>query len=205
MPSRPSDRSRLFAALYWTQAIYEPLGYARHRRALARGVSGATLEVGIGTGFSLKHYATQPAAAVDCSVHMVRRARRRAERLGLKVPMAVADAAALPFRAGAFDTVVTQSVLCSVDEPAVVAREIHRTLRPGGQYRFTEHGQSARVWYARVQRRIAPVWRHLFGGCRLDGDPVGPIEDAGFVPTKLRRCNGGAVARGTFHVAEDRL
>ncbi len=199
-----SERYRLFAALYPLQAIYEPLGYARHRRAVGRGVRGLTLEVGIGTGFSLRHYASPPAVAVDPNLRMLRAARRRARSLGIKLPLVAAVGEALPFADRTFDTVVTQSTLCSVDDPEASSQELRRVLIPRGQYRFLEHGRSLRPRYSKVQRAIAPLWRRVNGGCRLTGDPVAAIERAGFEATKLRRCNGGAVARGTFHRPEER-
>ena len=198
-----SLRHRLFAWLYPLQSIYEPLGYARHRRAIGKGVRGVTLEVGIGTGFSLPHYVAPPAVGVDPNLHMLRAARRRARALGIKLPLVAAVGEALPFADRTFDTVVSQSTLCSVDDPEAIAAEVRRVLMPRGQYRFVEHGRSWRPIYSKVQRVIAPLWRRLNAGCRLTGDPVAAIELAGFEATKLRRCNGGAVARGTFHRPED--
>ncbi|MEX2556512.1 MAG: class I SAM-dependent methyltransferase [Actinomycetota bacterium] len=202
MRRRPSERHRLFAALYFLQRIWEPLGVARHRRAVARGVRGRTLEIGTGTGYSLPHYSEgADLIACDPSIWMVGRARKRARDLGIPVCFVVAAGEALPFRNEAFETVVSQIVFCTVDDPATVASEVGRVLAPDGTFRFVEHGLADRPGYRRAQRAIAPVWRKLFGGCRLDRDVVAPMIDAGLTVVKLKRCNGGAVVRGSLRSA----
>lgn len=188
----------MFAAFYFLQRIWEPLGIARHRRAVVRGVSGRTLEVGVGTGFSLPYYANLPLVACDPNIWMLKRARRRARRLGLRVSFVAAAGESLPFGERTFDTVVSQLVFCTVDDPAMVASEIQRVLNGDGRFRFVEHGLATRPIIRGVQRAITPVWRRLFGGCRLDRDVVTPMVDAGLTATKLRRCSGGSVVRGTF-------
>lgn len=197
-----ASKHRVFARLYFVQRIWEPAGLARHRRAVAYGVKGATMEAGVGTGFSLKYYQRPPLVALDASLAMVRRARRRAQRLGHATCFVVADATALPFRDEAFDTVVSQALLCSVRDPGAVARELRRVLDRDGQYRFVEHGVATRPVVRALQRVVAPLWAALNGGCRLDRDPVQPIVDAGLLPTKLRQCSAGTVRRGTFHAPE---
>ena len=195
---RPSERNRLFAHLYFLQRIWEPLGLAPHRRAVARGVVSPALEIGIGTGFSLSYYETPPLVACDPNLAMLRKARRRAQRLGHKIHFVAARGEALPFPDRAFVTIVSEALLCSVDSPEGVAREVHRVLDGDGHYRFVEHGIASRPVMARIQRLITPAWRHIFGGCRLDRDPVAPLAAAGLHAERLRRCSGGSVVRATF-------
>lgn len=197
------SRHRIFARLYFLQRVWEPLGLARHRRAVARGVRGRTLEIGIGTGFSLPYYAEAPQVACDPNVTMLRAARRRARRLGIGTAFVVADGEALPFRAAAFDTVVSEAVLCSVGSPDAVASEVRRVLRTDGYLRCVEHGLASRPALAALQRAITPVWRRLFGGCRLDRDIVGPLVRAGLAPERLHRCSGGTVVRATMRAAAE--
>lgn len=199
MRSRPSTRHRVFAHLYFLQRLWEPLGLARHRRAVARGVKGHALEVGIGTGFSLPYYEQAPAVACDPNITMLRKARRRARRLGMSTSFVVARGEALPFRDGVFDTVVSEAVLCSVDSPVTVAREMRRVLSAEGRVRCVEHGIATRPAMAAIQRLLTPLWRRLFGGCRLDRDVVSPLLSAGLEPDRLRRCSGGSVVRATLH------
>ncbi len=41
-------------------------------------------------------------------------------------------------------------------------------LRPGGALRFVEHGLAPDAGVARLQRRLTPFQRRVFGGCQLD-------------------------------------
>lgn len=198
---RPSMRHRIFAHLYFLQRVWEPLGMARHRRAVARGVVGRTLEIGVGTGHSLPYYAKAPLVACDLNVTMLRKARRRALRLGQSTPFLVASGDALPFRDGTFDTVVSELVLCSVSSPEAVAGDVNRVLTPDGHWRCVEHGIATRPGMAILQRLVTPAWRRLFGGCRLDRDVVAPLLSSGMQPDRLRRCSGGSVVRATLRAA----
>ncbi len=174
---------------------------ARHRRAVVRGVAGRTLEIGVGTGFSLPYYAEAPLVACDPNLTMLRKARRRARRLGFATGFVVASGEALPFRDDSFDTVVTELVLCSVPSPENVVRDVVRVLAPDGRWRCVEHGIAIRRDMAIIQRLLSPVWRRLFGGCRLNRDVVAPLLSTGLQPDRLRRCSGGSVVRATLHAA----
>lgn len=190
---------RLFAALYWTQRVWEWTGIGRHRRGVTRGVRGRTLEIGVGTGFSLPLYPVAPAVAVDADPAMLRRAVRRARRLGLPTAFVVADGAALPFAEESFDTVVSCLTLCSVERPDAVLGEVGRVLRPGGQFRFVEHGRSDRPGFARLQRIVDPLWGRALGGCRMTRDPAALIARSGLVASRLEACSAGTIVRGTAH------
>jgi hypothetical protein len=53
-------------------------------------------------------------------------------------------------------------------------------LTPGGRLIFCEHGlardASVRAW----QRRMTPAWSKVAGGCHLDRDIPGLLQQAGF-------------------------
>lgn len=158
------------------------------RRRLLRAAEGRVLEVGAGTGFNLPHY---PAAVDDLTLTdalegMVRRARRRAGRVGRPVVAVQAPAERLPYEDGSFDTVVCSLLLCSVDDQDRVLAEIRRVLRPGGRYLFLEHVRSDDPRLARRQNRLAPIWRRLAFGCRPNRDTLPRIE-AAFTVDELER------------------
>src|SRR5262249_35135573 len=69
-------------------------------------------------------------AGVDVSASMQKVARRR--NPDPKIELAIADAAALPFDAGAFDKVLSVHTLYFWKDPAACLREIRRVLRPDG-------------------------------------------------------------------------
>jgi SAM-dependent methyltransferase len=65
---------------------------------------------------------------------LTRAARRNAREAGLarRVDFRLADAAALPFRAGRFDCALAVTVLLHVARPEAMLRELVRVTRPGG-------------------------------------------------------------------------
>ena len=168
------------------------LGLRRWRRWLARGARGRTLELGCGTGRNLPFYgAAARVVGVDPALDALRRARRRAPRVAL----AAATAEALPFRDGAFDTVVSSLVLCTVvDAPRAVA-EARRVLAASGQLRLLEHVRSMTPWKARWQDRVQPLWTRVSGGCHPNRDTERTVEAGGFIVDPAERRARGAFRR----------
>jgi ubiquinone/menaquinone biosynthesis C-methylase UbiE len=95
------------------------------------------------------------------------------------VPLVQGDAQALPFRTGAFDTVVSGLVFCSVADPPRALAEIKRVLRPRGELRMLEHVRSRIRWRAVLQDLIQPAWTWLAGGCHPNRDTESTVERAG--------------------------
>lgn len=113
---------------------------------LGARVTGRVLEVAIGTGRNLPHYpAEATVVGVDLSTAMLAVAARRATGLGREVTLLQADAGALPFVSGSFDTVVCTLGLCEVPEPRSVVAELARVLRPGGRLLLLDHVAS--TWW----------------------------------------------------------
>lgn len=143
---------------------------------------GRVVEIGVGTGLNLPFYAPtriESVTGLDPSAALLRLAAERARGLVVPVRLVEGRAEAAPLPDGAFDTAVLTYTLCSVDEPARVAAEIRRLLRPGGELIFLEHGLAPEPRTQRWQRLLTPGWRRLGGGCRLDRDPLAPLRQAG--------------------------
>ena len=158
-------------------ALAERRGLGRWRRWLAQGARGTTLDLGCGTGRNLPLFpADARVIGLDPEMDSLRRARRRAPG----VPLVCGSAEALPFRSGAFDTVVSGLVLCSVPDPVRGLAEVRRVLRPDGTLRALEHVRSTRRWKARVQDWIQPAWTRFAGGCHPNRDTERTVEAAGF-------------------------
>lgn len=160
-----------------TCAVMELFGLDRWRKKLVAGARGRVLDVGAGTGRNLPLY--PPGARVvglDPSLDVLRRARRRAPG----VPLVVGSAEALPFRDGAFDTVVSGLVFCSVPDPVRGLREVKRVLSPGGLLRMLEHVRSRSRLGARIQDLIQPAWTWVVGGCHPNRDTEANVRAAGF-------------------------
>lgn len=107
------------------------LGDVRGRRVL---------EVGAGSAPCARWLRTQGAQVVafDLSAGMLRHGQDAARRTGIEVPLVQADAAALPFRDGAFDLACSAfGAVPFVADAAGVMSEVARVLRPGGRWVFS--------------------------------------------------------------------
>jgi SAM-dependent methyltransferase len=128
-----------------------------------------SLEIGAGTGyFSLNLLQAGVVSEVTCtdiSPGMVATLARNAQRLGLQVRTARADAESLPFADESFDLVLGHAVLHHLPNLRRAFAEFHRVLRPGGRIVFA--GEPSRLGdrIASVPKRgahaLAPAWRRL--------------------------------------------
>ena len=110
--------------------------------------------------------------------HMVKRLRRRANRLGRDVTIVQEVGERLPFEDASFDSVVTTLVLCMVRDHKKVVREARRVLRPGGAFFFYEHVVSPRPRGRWWQNKLNPTWKLLTTGCNLNRDLTAAIKNA---------------------------
>lgn len=134
-----SDRSLRAAYSFWAplyDAIVGGVGHARRRsiEVLAPRAGERILIVGVGTGLDLpllpRHAAYE---AVDLTPAMLRRAERRAARLGLPLVALEASASALPFEDARFDAAILHLVLAVVPDAPAALGEVRRVLKPGGR------------------------------------------------------------------------
>lgn len=161
------------------------------RHELLRQVNGEVLEIGAGTGASIKHYSDKVTRLVltEPDKHMRRLLKEKAGNHDLE-NIVVSDVAAEHIEAAddSFDFVVTTLVCCSVTDLQVCLREIRRVLRPGGGLVFLEHvaaadGTSRRKW----QNRITPVWKTFMGNCHLNRETEQAIVAEGFEIIQIER------------------
>lgn len=178
MPGRlyTATMGRVFAAIYdRMQAKPEAAGMAAKRAALLGRASGATLEVGAGTGLNLEHYppAVTELVLAEPGPHMAAKLRERAAG---RAEVVSAPAERLPFPDGRFDTVVVTLVLCTVPDQAAALRELARVLRPGGRLLFLEHVRATDPEIARRQDRLEGIWGFFAEGCHPNRDTLAAIE-----------------------------
>ncbi len=106
-----------------------------------------SLEIGAGTGYfslnMLRAGVVREATCTDISPGMVATLSANAERLGLTVRAARADAESLPFADQSFDLVLGHAVLHHLPNLRRAFTEFHRVLRPGGRIVFA--GEPSRV------------------------------------------------------------
>jgi ubiquinone/menaquinone biosynthesis C-methylase UbiE len=135
---------------------------------LDRGYDRA-LEIGAGTGYFslnlLQAGVVAHATCTDISPGMVSALGANAQRLGLDVRAARADAEALPFADESFDLVLGHAVLHHLPDLGRAFGEFQRVLRPGGTIAFAGEPSRFGDRLASVPKRaagaLAPAWRVL--------------------------------------------
>jgi SAM-dependent methyltransferase len=152
------------------------------------------LDVGTGSGPAALAAARSGARVVglDLEPGLLRVAAERARRAGSPVGWVAGDARRLPFPAGTFDVVLSTFGVMFAPEPAWVAAELVRVIRPGGRLAVASWTPDG------IMGRIAPtVLRHLDTPPSADGptrwgDP-GQVE-AWFAPLPVTvRCRPARV------------
>jgi SAM-dependent methyltransferase len=145
-----------------------------------------SLEIGAGTGYfslnMLQADVVAEATCTDISPGMMATLGANAQRLGLKVRTARADAESLPFADSSFDLVLGHAVLHHLPNLRRAFAEFHRVLRPGGRIVFA--GEPSRLgdriasYPKRAAGALAPTWRRLLGA-RPASAPGGPGSQDG--------------------------
>jgi phosphatidylethanolamine/phosphatidyl-N-methylethanolamine N-methyltransferase len=132
--------------------------------AAAERIGGRILEVGVGTGLSLRDYSwTNRLIGVDLSAPMLRKAKARVaeHRLTNVEGLAVMDAQHLGFQDAVFDVVVAQYVITAVPDPEATLDEFARVLKPGGEIILVNHLGAETGLRASLERWFAPLARRL--------------------------------------------
>jgi SAM-dependent methyltransferase len=179
-PSHPI-RGRGNAAIFSLLDRYQHHRFGARKRDLFADLPPRVVELGSGTGASLRYLAPGTRlTAIEPNVHMHAALRRHAERRGveLEIRRESAERTALPD--ASVDAVICTLVLCTVSDPAAAVAEVRRILRPGGRFLFIEHVRAETRPLRRLQRIVAGPWRYTFEGCELDRDTAGVIAAAGF-------------------------
>ena len=148
----------------------------------ANQFSGRLLEVGVGTGLALPHYAENlTVTGIDLSADMLQRAKQRIKRKAARNIEALLemDATAIEFPDGHFDVSVAMYVLTVVPEPAKVIHELARVTRPGGTVLIANHFSVESGLRGIVEKKMS---KHA---AKLGWRPEFPVDSV-LVSDKLR-------------------
>jgi ubiquinone/menaquinone biosynthesis C-methylase UbiE len=204
---RAMERDRIRAIYDARAASYDrSVGFGERmllgdlRRRFGAELRGETLEIAVGSGLNLPHYASAVtrAVGVDLSGGMLAQAAVRARKLGRRIELLQMDAQRLAFADAAFDTVAISLALCTVPDPAAALREIARVCRPSGRVVLLEHVLSPFRPVAALERLVSPLQARALG-CHLDRESIELARRSGFTILSERRRLAGvfrlAVAR----------
>ena len=149
-------------ALFYDQTFGAVTNYGRRRAVRFVNESGArnVLEVGVGTGLALPHYAPQlQVTGIDFSEEMLEKARARVREKGLGQvkELRQMDARTLDYPDGHFDMVVAMHLVSVVPEPERVVSEMARVCKPGGKVLITNHFAREKGLLAAIERLAAPL------------------------------------------------
>ena len=146
--------------------VYDGLTAPARRSAVRAALSNGRriLEVGVGTGLSLRDYPRETEVyGVDLSYAMLTRAMEKIQRRRLKHVKLIAamDACRLGFADESFDAVVAQFVITLVPNPEGALSEMARVLRPGGEIILANHLGAEDGLQAVIEERCSAIARRI--------------------------------------------
>lgn len=122
------------------------------------------LEVGVGTGLALPHYAQSKCiTGIDLSPEMLAKARARVTEHGITNVDALLElnAEETGFDSGSFDIAVAMFVASVVPNPDRLISEMRRVVKPGGWLLMVNHFQAEKGARLLAERALAPASRKL--------------------------------------------
>ncbi|HWD08968.1 MAG TPA: class I SAM-dependent methyltransferase [Actinomycetota bacterium] len=152
------------------------------RARVCQGLHGDVVEIGFGTGINADFYPPEVAKliAIEPSALCMRLAGPRIARTSTPVELAGLTGEKLELPSDSFDAVLSTWTLCTIPDVDAALAEVHRVLRPGGEFHFVEHGHAPDPKFAAWQQRIEPAWKRVAGGCHVTRPIADLIERAGF-------------------------
>jgi ubiquinone/menaquinone biosynthesis C-methylase UbiE len=157
------------------------------RKRLLASARGTLLEIGAGGGQNFRFFPDEVdlCLALEPSPTFVRKAEKKLEGAAPRIRIIRGRGEDLPLAGNSVDTALSFLVLCTVQDPGKVLREIYRVLKPGGRLIFFEHVLSCSETVARWQHWIDPLWKRIGCGCHLNRDTASEIAGSGFVYRSL--------------------
>ena len=154
----------------------------KHRERALLPARGVVLEIGMGSGHTLRYYpeAVTKVLAVEPSLTARSLASKAIAKSRIPVEWVGLDGEKIDLPDGSADTAVSCLTLCTIPRAQAALKDIFRVLKPGGGFIFMEHGASPDERILRWQNRLNGIQGKLFGGCNLNRPISELIQEAGF-------------------------
>jgi SAM-dependent methyltransferase len=152
----------------------------RYLHALVAGVSGSVVEIGCGVGNLFPYYPENVAHLLAVEPDPTYRAAAIEMAKTVRIAIEVSPGL-LPLESNSADFVVSCNTFCSLADPAAMALEIGRVLRPGGELRLLEHVAARSAIVRAGQMAVDALgWPRLLNGCHASRRTREVVESAGF-------------------------
>jgi ubiquinone/menaquinone biosynthesis C-methylase UbiE len=155
----------------------------KQREKVVPLATGEVLEIGFGGGLNLPYYdrsLVKKVWGLEPSAAMRQQAKSLIAKTDVDVELIDLPGEQIPLDDNSVDTVLVTYTLCTIADVSAALAGMRRVLKPNGRLLFTEHGRAPDDGVRRWQDKLNPGWKKLAGGCNINRDIAGVIEEAGF-------------------------
>ncbi len=155
----------------------------KQRQKIVPEAAGEILEIGFGSGLNVPYYdpskvkkiwALEPSEGMRC------KAQPAVNGTDMDIEFIALPGEQIPLDDNSVDTVLMTYTLCTITDTEAALQGMRRVLKPDGRLLYCEHGKAPDDNVLRWQNRLNPAWSRIAGGCQMNRDIPGLINEGGF-------------------------